>query len=520
MDLESSKIFRYNESNGIGSLDPIYAKDLAAINVCEQLYNGLLQLDSNMQLQASIAKQWKLSSNLLTYTFIIRDSVLFHQNKCFSDSADRRVKAKDFVYSFNRILDPNLASPGLWIFNKVDTTWKENGFYALNDSVLKIRLKEPYAPFLALLTMKYCSVIPEEAIQYYGQDFRRNPVGTGPFKMKYWEEGLKLILEKNDKYFEQGWPLLDYVSISFLVDKQSEFLLFLKAKIDYISGLSPVLKDELLDANGNLNKKYQGEFNLLKIPYLNTEYIGILMDTSLEVLQNSPLKNLAFRKALNYSIDKRKMLRYIQNNIGEPAEYGFLPNALWPPDIERKIGYVYNSEKAKMLFEQAKMELNISEFPKIELAATSKSLDICKFLQHEWSQYGIETEIELNQWAALKEMVANNKVGMFRASWIADYPDAENYFLLFGSEHFSPKGPNYTHFFSNEYDSLFNIINFTASIDQKMGIYRQMDSIIIANSPIIPLFYDEVVRFLHIDIQGFEPNSMNLMKLKKVKKNN
>jgi len=117
-------------------------------------------------------------------------------------------------------------------------------------------------------------------------------------------------------------------------------------------------------------------------------------------------------------------------------------------------------------------------------------------------------------------MVANNKVGMFRASWIADYPDAENYFLLFGSEHFSPKGPNYTHFFSNEYDSLLNIINFTASIDQKMGIYRQMDSIIIANSPIIPLFYDEVVRFLHFDIQGFEPNSMNLMKLKKVKKNN
>jgi len=517
-DSEGYAIFRYNESNGIGSLDPAYSKDLASINVCEQIYNGLIQLDSNLQIQSSIAKEWQLSQDLLTYTFALKSQVYFHDNECFSDSSTRLVTADDFVFSFQRILDPAVSSPGLWIFNKVDTTWGNKGFYALNDTIFQVRLKEPYAPFLALLSMKYCSVLPQEAIQYYGEDFRKNPVGTGPFKMKYWEEGLKLILEKNEQYFEKGWPFLDYISISFLVDKQSEFLLFLQGKIDYISGLSPALKDELLNADGDLNTKYQDKIRLLKLPFLNTEYVGILMDTGLDIMRKSPLRSLAFRKALNYSLDKEKMLRYIQNNIGEPAINGFIPNVLWPDGISKTSGYSYDEMKAKALFKQAKKDLSIKKFPPIEIAATSKSVEICKFLQHEWARFGIETNIELNQWAALKEMVANNKVGLFRASWVADYPDAENYFLLFGSEHFSPKGPNYTHFLSKEYDSLLNIINFTPSKEQKIKIYREMDSIIIANAPVIPLFYDEVVRFLQVDIEGFEPNSMNLMVLKKVKK--
>lgn len=517
-DFDQKNIFRYNESNGVGSLDPAYSKDLAAINVCEQLYNGLVQLDSNLKIQPAIAKKWQQSPDLLTYTFLLKDKVYFHSNDCFGEIKSRPVNARDFVYSFQRIFDPALSSPGLWIFSKVDTSWQSHGFYAPNDSVFQIQLKEPYAPFISLLSMKYCSVIPEEAVQYYGQEFRKNPVGTGPFRMKFWEEGLKLILEKNENYFEEGLPLLDYISISFLVDKQSEFLLFLQGKIDYISGLSPVLKDELIDTDGVLNPKYHSRIKLLKTPYLNTEYVGILMDTNLDIMQNSPLKNLAFRRALNYSIDKIKMLKYIQNSIGQPAIYGFIPSALWDRNVERPQGYSYDVAKAEILFRQAKQELSLTEFPPIEIAATSKSVEICKFLQHEWARFGIETKIELNQWAALKEMVANNKVSLFRASWVADYPDAENYLLLFGSEHFSPKGPNYTHFSLNQYDSLLNIINFTPINEQKNEIYRDMDSIIIANAPIIPLFYDEVVRFIQDDIQAFEPNSMNLMVLKKVKR--
>ncbi len=518
-EAEDKTIFRYNEVNGIGSLDPAFAKDLALINACEQLYNGLVQLDSNLIPIPSIAKSWTLSDNFTTYTFALNKDVYYHDNPCFMDSVGRRVMSNDFVYSFNRIFDSKLASPGLWIFNMVDTSWKENGFFAPNDSVFQIKLKQAYNPFLALLSMKYCSVIPHEAVDFYGNEFRRNPVGTGPFFLKYWEEGLKLVMLKNHKYFEKGLPYLDAVSVSFLVDKQSEFLLFLQKELDFISGFTPSLKDELLTESGDLSIKYQSKFRMYKIPYLNTEYIGILVDTSLEIVKQSPLINLSFRQALNYAIDKDKMLLYLQNNVGEAAHHGFIPSGLWPEKFQRAQGYSYQKEKAQQLFSRALDELKLDKFPSIKLSATSKSIDLCKYIQHEWAQFGVETEIELNQWAALKEMVANSKVNLFRASWIADYPSPENYLLLFDSINFSPKGPNYTHFYSKEYNLLLKKSNFAMTLEEKYYSYRIMDSLILTNASVIPLYYDEVIRFVQSDIRGFEPNPMNLMVLKFVKKN-
>lgn len=515
---DHSHIFFYNESNGIASLDPAYAKDLASINACEQIYNGLLQLNTDLDLKPSIAKDWHISDDLKTYTFTLNTDVYYHENICFGIGKTRKVKASDFVFSFNRIMNAKVASPGLWIFEKLDKNFGINGVKALNDSVLEIKLKEAYAPFLSLLTMKYCSVIPEEAVRYYGSEFRKNPVGTGPFYMKYWEEGIKLILLKNENYYEKNLPYLDAVSISFLVDKQSEFLLFLQKKLDYVSGISPALKDEFLEQDGRLTKKYKGEFQLLKTPYLNTEYIGILMDTNLAIVKNSPLRNASFRKALNFAIDKRKMVRYINKNIGMPAEKGFLPQVFYPPHITTPNYYIFNEKKARELFALAKQEMKQQEFPTISLSATNKSLDICKYLQYEWSKFGIDVDIELNQWASLREMVANSKVNFFRASWIADYPDAENYFLLFGSDYLSPKGPNYTHFGCQTYDRLLEKLSFTTSNEKKIGLYQSMDSIIMANAAVIPLYYDEVIRFLQLDIKGLEPNSLNLMILKKVRK--
>ncbi len=110
-------IFRYNESAGISTLDPAFAKDQAIIWACNQLYNGLLQLDSNLNIQPCIAKSYSISKDRLTYTFILRDDVFFHEDKVFSKP--RKVVAQDFVYSFNRIVDPKLASPGAWIFEHV-----------------------------------------------------------------------------------------------------------------------------------------------------------------------------------------------------------------------------------------------------------------------------------------------------------------------------------------------------------------------------------------------------------------
>ena len=517
---EAKSVFRFNEANGVSSLDPAFAKDLANLNVCNQLFNGLVQLDSNLNIQPCIAKNWKISENGKTYTFKLRQDVFFHHNKVFKNGEGRRVLAEDFVYSFKRIVDEKTVSPGSWVFNSVKKNLDGYAFTAPNDSTLIIELENPFAPFLSLLSMQYCSVIPFEAVYFYGDEFRKNPIGTGPFYIKYWEEDIKLVLLRNPDYFEKvdniQLPYLDAINLTFLVDKQSEFLQFIKGNLDYLSGIESSYKDEILNEKGEINSKYEAKINLRKSPYLNTEYIGILSDTNLESVSNSPLKHLKFRQAINLAIDKEKMLRYLRNNVGSPGNRGFLPASFLFANAE--YGYKFNKQKALNLLDELKKEQKLDKFPPITIVAASKSIDLVKFIQHQLAEVGIEMEVELMQWATLKEVVANAKAVFFRGSWIADYPDAENYLSLFYTPNFAPKGPNYTHFSNSDFDSLYISAIRTTDIDLKHKFYREMDSLLMQEAVIIPLYYDEVLRFTQKNINNLPTSPMNLLNLKFVKK--
>src|SRR5688572_16400933 len=132
------KFFRYNQSSGIASLDPAFAKDQSTIWSCNQLYNSLVQLDDNLNTQPSIAKSWEISEDGKTYTFHLRNDVKFHDNECFEGGKGRTVNAADVVFSFNRIIDPKVASPGSWIFNNnIDST---EPFKAIDDSTFQLKL--------------------------------------------------------------------------------------------------------------------------------------------------------------------------------------------------------------------------------------------------------------------------------------------------------------------------------------------------------------------------------------------
>ncbi len=514
------RIFRLNESNGISSLDPAFAKDLSNLNVCNQLYNGLVYLDSNLQIRPAIAKKWQILEEGRRYVFHLRQDVYFHDSPAFKNKKGRKVVASDFVYSFQRIVDTLKTSPGNWVFNSVKKENHRYAFFAPNDTTFIIELQKPFAPFISLLSMKYCSVIPHEAITYYGDEFRKHPVGTGPFYLKYWKENVKLVLLKNPNYFEsihgKQLPYLDAINYTFLVDKQAEFLEFIQGKLDYLSGIEAGFKDEILDHNGNIQSKYSDRINLDKTSYLNTEYIGILYDTSLQIVKKSPLKYLKFRQAISYCIDKKKMLEYLRNNVGKAGDRGFLPVAFSFKNVA--YGYSYNPKKARALLSDLKLELGIHSFPSISLVATSKSLDLVKYVQHQCAEIGIEMKIELMQWGAMKEVVANAKANFFRGSWIADYPDAENYLSLFYSGNFSPKGPNYTHFSSPVFDSLYNYSIFVSDKRIKQNLYRSMDSLIMQKAVILPLYYDEVMRFTQKNIHHLPPSPMNLLELKLVQK--
>ena len=241
-----SQVFTYNEHQNINTLDPAFSKDLRTIWATNQLFNGLVQLDDSLKVIPDIATSWTISEDGKNYEFYLRKDVFFHQHALFGKDSTRNVVAKDFEYSFQRLLDPEVASPGKWVLEFV------SNFSAKNDSIFQVQLKEPFPPFLSLLTMKYCSVLPKEAIDFFGDTFRANPIGTGPFRFKLWKENIKLVFRKNHHYYEddeQGvqLPYLEAVAITFLPDKQSEFLQFIQGNLDFLNSIDNSYKDDLVD---------------------------------------------------------------------------------------------------------------------------------------------------------------------------------------------------------------------------------------------------------------------------------
>lgn len=510
-------IFRYNESSGITTLDPAFASGQAVIWPCNLLYNGLVDLNDSLQIVPAIAKSWHISADGTQYTFHLRSDVRFHSTDYFK--MDRTVTAQDFVYSFNRIVDPEVASPGAWIFQKIARD--QNGkplFEALNDSTLRITLTQYYPPFLGILAMKYCSVVAKEAVEHFGEDYRKHPIGTGPFQMKMWEEGVKLVLRKNPNYFEvdehgNALPYLDAVAISFIVDKQSVFMEFMKGSLDFMSGVEACYKDALLTQGGELQSKYANEIQMLTSPYLNTEYIGFLLkDNGAE----NPLLRKEVRQAMNYGFDRRKMMRYMRNNIGYAGTSGFVPRGMRSFDENRVKGYDYNPEKALELLAKAGYP-NGKGLKPITISVSATYLDLVQYIQHELGKIGIPIEIDVEQAAQQREMMRAYRLPAFRGSWICDYPDAENYLALFYSHNLQPNGSNYTHYVNPEFDKMFEKSQTILDDSLRNEMYTRMDSLLMEDAPVMLLYYDKAVRFTRKNVTGIKPNPINMLDLRRVK---
>ncbi len=501
-------VFRYNQYDNISSLDPAFARNPANIWSTNQLYNSLVQFDDSLNVQPDIAKKWDISENGLTYTFTLRDDIVFHKHPEFkNESNTRKVIASDFTYSFDRLVDPNVASPGNWVLKNVKS------YTAINDSIFEIRLKKPFPAFLGLMSMRYCSVVPKEIVEFYGNQFRSNPIGTGPFKFKLWEENVKLVLRKNKLYFEKDekgnqLPYLEAVAITFLPEKQSEFLQFAKGNIDFLNSLDASYKDELLTPSGKLRAKYKDRITISKGPYLNSEYLGFYLDSEKKEIQSKLL-----RQAVNYGFDRVKMITYLKNGIGTPAIHGFIPKGL--PGFNKIKGYEYHPEKARKLVKQYISETG-NKNPTIVITTDSNYLSICEFIQRELEKVGLQIVVDVLPSSTIREQKWSGKLDSFRASWIADYPDAENFLSPYYSKNHTPNGPNYTHFKNEMFDQLYEESFLITDTKQREQLYIKMDSIIVSHAPIVPLYYDQITHFTQKNVKGMTMNPQNFLVLKKV----
>jgi oligopeptide transport system substrate-binding protein len=519
------KVFRYNETAGISFLDPAYASRFEDGWAMSQIYNGLVTLDKDLNVVPAIAKSWEISEDKQEYTFHLRNDVYFHDHELFPNGKGRKVTGQDFVNSFFRITDPETASPGQFIFRNIDRSDRSfnMGFYAPNDSTFKIVLAHPEHAFLQQLTLPFCFVVPIEIVDHYGRDFTMHPVGTGPFKFKTWKQDVKLVLVKNETYFESDsegnrLPYIDAVAITFVKDKDVEFREFVKGKYEFISGLHPSYQDQLLTSDGKLKPEYKDKFYLQRHPWLKTDYIGFLLKEDQPILANSPLKMKQVRQAINYSINRRELVTYLRNGIGEPAEHGFIPMGMPGYSSSSIEGFTYDPEKARNLLFEAGIE-NPRDLAAITLVATNEYKDICEYLKTNIEEIGLSVKIDIVVPNVQKQMIASYQTNCFRKSWTADYPSGINFLQLFYSRNESPRGPNYTHFRNGVFDVNFEKAQTELNDSARYVYYHKMEEVIREEAPVIPLYYDEVIRFVKNNVSGLEVNAMNMLELKRVKVN-
>jgi oligopeptide transport system substrate-binding protein len=514
---QSKNIFHYNEQSGIATLDPAFAKNQSIMWAVHQLYNTLVQIDEHLNIVPSLAKSWNISADNLTFTFHLRDDVFFHDNEAFASGKGRKMTAADVVYSFERILDKNTASSGAWIFNgRVDTL---QPFTALDDTTFQLKLLKPFHPILGVMSMQYCSIVPKEVAIKYGKDFRSHPCGTGPFEFVAWEEGQALIMRKNPAYFEHDslgvrLPYLNGIKISFLENKATEFLEFQQQRLDFINDIDASFKDEVITKSGDLRKEWVGKIVLVKHPYLTTEYLGFLTDTSLAVVKNSALKNVKIRQAINYGFNRRKMMLYIRNSIGTPAESGFIPAGFPSFDSAAVVGYHYDPAKALALLKEAGYP-NGAGLEPIKLLTVPIYADLASYIANELLQIGIKINVEVVQKSLLLEQTAKSEALFFRGSWIGDYPDAENFLSVFYGK--NPAPPNYTRYKNPKFDQLYEEALSEKNDSLRYKIYQQADQLMINDAPVVPLWYDMVIRLVQPYVKNFTPNGLNLLELRRVR---
>ena len=480
-------VFRYNEPTGIPTLDPAFARDKSTIWAVQQLYEGLVRLDASNKVAPALAKRWEVSEDGLSYTFTLRNTT-FHSG--------RRVNAQDVVYSLERLIDPKVASPGAWVMERVVA------LKAQNDSTVELILDAPFSSFLSMLTMPYCSVVDPEQAQR--ELLATQGGGTGPFKFHRWHYGEKLVLHKNEQYWQQDMegvalPYLDGVAVSFLPDEQSAFLEFLSGRFDMLGNIAPSFKDDLLE-NGELASKYQDQFLMEKSPFLNTEYLVFNAEKELP---------RELRWAINAAIDRELMMQTLRSGAGTAATGGMVPNGL--PGFAEHAGIAYDVDSARKVIQ------GYDGLPELELTTVANYRDLCEFVQGSLNEIGWLISVNVVPSATLRSEKSSGNLDFFRASWIADYPDAENYLMLFASKNKAPQGPNYSRYANAEFDGVFEELVQEADPQRRARLSSTADSLLMHDAACVPLYYDQIIRVFPHHIEGVQTNALNALLLHKAK---
>ncbi|MFN3739275.1 MAG: ABC transporter substrate-binding protein [Thermodesulfovibrionales bacterium] len=475
---EGAIYFRVNSNPT--TLDPGLIVDVSGATIAAKLFNGLVKLDRNLQVVPDIAERWNVSADGKAYTFYLKEGVRFING--------REVTARDFKFSFQRVLSPDFRSPVTWVLQRIDgaeeymkgKTKDVRGIEVLGERILRLRLKEPFSPFLGLLTMTAAYVVPEEEASR--PDFSTNPSGTGPYVLKRWIHNNEIVLESRKDYFE-GPPSVKKIIYRIIPEDLTAITEFELSNIDVLNLPASAIKRYVQDREKNRW--------ILSRAGLNIYYLGLNCS-------RPPLDNPLMRQTIAYAIDRQKILDTIYE------KRGIIADGIIPPELrtwKALGGFHYNPQKAKELIKKA----GYSGEPLLFYVTQDQEvIDIAEVIQEYLRKAGMNIKIRQLEWSAYKEALIKGEEHLFWLSWWADYPDPENFlFPLFHSSNIGAKG-NRTMYKNREVDRLIEA--GSRELDQKRRsiFYERAERLIMNDAPVIPFWHKKDFFIIQPWIKGFE----------------
>lgn len=451
----------YRLSSDPTTLDPALIVDVTGGYIAAKIFNGLVRLDENLKIIPDIAEKWEIRDQGRTYIFYLKKGILFSNNQ--------EVTAYDFEYSFTRILDPESKSPNSWVLDKISgardymagRSEDVPGIMPLDRYTLKIRLSEPFSPFLNLLTMTAAYVVPKAEIEKWGADFSSHPVGTGPFILKEWKHNNELVLTWNRGYFSDK-PKVAGIVYRIIPEDLTAVMEFETGNIDVLTiPASEYSKYTNSQEWKNLVSSLKG---------LNTYYLGFNCS-------RPPFNNIRLRRVIAYSIDRERILETFYEKRGRLAD-GPVPDILrtWEPYSMP----VYNPQKAKNIIEEEKMAGKTIRF---YITSDQEVVDMAEILQSYIQKTGLKVEIKQLEWSAYKAALNNGEADIFWIGWWADYPDPENFlFPLFHSSNHGASG-NRTRYTNKDVDRLIEAGQKEVNEKKSSEYYMKAEKIITEEMP-------------------------------------
>jgi ABC-type transport system substrate-binding protein len=480
-------------NNDLTTLDPQIGYDWQNWSVIKSIFDGLMDYKpGTTELEPDLAQSYTVSDDGLTYTFILRDGIKFHNG--------RAVTSADVKYSLERAVNPATQSPGGGYFGMIagydDLTGGKaselSGITTPDDKTVILKLTRPDATFLHLMAINFAYIVPKEVVEAEGADFGKKPVGTGAFKVVNWTPGQSLELERFADYYRKGLPYLDKLTFEFGQDPTVAVLRLKKGEIDIVGdGIPPAQFTEVMADPANKNLIAEGE-------QLHTGYVTMNVTTA-------PFDNVKVRQAVNMAINKDRIVRLI-NNRAAPATQA-LPPAMPGYNPDNK-GYAYDPEGAKKLLAEA----GVGEGFTTELYAMNVDPNprIAQAIQQDLAAVGIKAEIRSLAQAEVISAGGAGKAPMIWSggmAWIADFPDPANfYYGILGCAGAVEGGWNWSKFCNKDLDARAEKADAMVKGDQQEARIAEWKSIfdeVLTQAPWAPIFNEKRFTY-HSDRLGGE----------------